>query len=140
MIEYKKRGENMKNRSEARDAVIKILYKINILEEANVEIEKECPIQNDFVTSLIDGILKNKDQLDATANKYLIDWELTRLNKVDQAIFRMSIYELKYTSTPSVVAINEAIELSKKYSEEKVTKMLNGVLDQIYHNEEANNE
>jgi len=136
----------MKNRSQAREAVIKILYKINILTEADVEINKEelikeeCPIQNDFVTTLIDGTLENKNQLDSLANKYLIDWEITRLNKVDQAIFRMSIYELKYTDTPSIVAINEAVELSKKYSDEKVTKMLNGVLDQIYHDEEAKNE
>ena len=43
-----------------------------------------------------------------------------------------------YTETPSVVAINEAVELSKKYSDEKVTKMLNATLDKIYHSEEVN--
>ena len=69
------------------------------------------------------------------ANKYLIDWTIDRLSKVDQAILSISIYELMYTSTPSVVSINEAIELSKQYSEESVSKMLNGVLDKIYHEE-----
>ncbi len=136
----------MKNRSEAREAIVKTLYKISILTEATVEIDKEklikeeCPIQNDFVEAMINGILDHKDELDQLANQYLINWELKRLNKVDQAIFEMSIYELKFTDTPSIVAINEAIELSKKYSDEKVTKMLNGVLDRIYHDEEAKNE
>jgi len=64
------------------------------------------------------------------------NWTIDRLNKVDQAIISLGIYELMYTDTPSIVAINEAIELSKKYSEEAVTKMINGVLDKIYHEEE----
>ena len=64
------------------------------------------------------------------------NWTIDRLNKVDKAILSLAIYELMYTDTPSVVAINEAIELSKKYSEEAVTKMINGVLDKIYHEEE----
>ena len=58
---------------------------------------------------------------------------MDRLNKVDQAIVALGIYELKYTDVPSIVAINEAIELSKVYSDEAVTKMINGVLDKVYH-------
>ena len=61
---------------------------------------------------------------------------MDRLNKVDQAILLLAIYELIYTDTPSIVSINEAVELSKKYSDEAVTKMINGVLDKIYHDEE----
>ena len=67
------------------------------------------------------------------ANDSLQGWPLDRLNKVDQAILLLGIYELIHTDTPSVVCINEAIELSKKYSDEAVTKMINGVLDTIYH-------
>ena len=67
------------------------------------------------------------------ANESLNDWKYNRLNKVDQAILALGIYELIYTDTPSVVCINEAIELSKQYSDEAVTKMINGVLDKIYH-------
>ena len=72
------------------------------------------------------------------ANKYLNDWNIDRLSKVDKAILSIGIYELLYTDTPSVVAINEAVELSKKYSDEKVVKMINAALDKIYHNEEVN--
>ncbi len=132
----------MKTRSEAREAVIKILYQLSIFKKANVsydidEVIKEvCPISNEFVNSLVYGILEKETSLDEVINHYLIDWKMERLNPVDQAIFRLGVYELQYTTTPSVVTINEAIELAKKYSDEKVVKMLNGVMDQIYHNEE----
>ena len=133
----------MKNRSELRDIIIKVLYQANMYEEANIDFEykdlikEQLEVENDFVTNTIDGIIKNKDKLIKKANKYLKkDWTIDRLSKVDQAILLLGVYELLYTDTPSVVAINEAIELSKKYSDEAVTKMINGVLDKIYHDEE----
>ena len=133
----------MKNRSELRDIIIKVLYQANLYEEANISFEyndlikEQLEVENDFVESSISGIVKNKDKLIKKANKYLKkDWTIDRLSKVDQAILYLGIYELLYTDTPSVVAINEAIELSKKYSDEAVTKMINGVLDKIYHDEE----
>ena len=66
------------------------------------------------------------------------DWNIDRISKVDKAILSLAIYELLYTETPDVVAINEAIELSKKYSDEKVTKLINGTLDTIMHKEAYN--
>ena len=133
----------MKNRSELRDIIIKVLYQANMYEEANISFEykdlikEQLEVENDFVANTIDGIIKNKDKLIKKANKYLKkDWTIDRLSKVDQAILLLGVYELLYTDTPSVVAINEAIELSKKYSDEAVTKMINGVLDKIYHDEE----
>ena len=65
----------------------------------------------------------------------IVDWEIDRLSKVDKAILSVGIYELKYTKTPSIVAINEAIELANKYSDPKVSKMINACLDKIYHEE-----
>ena len=133
----------MKNRSELRDIIIKVLYQANMYEEANIDFEykdlikEQLELENEFVTDSINGIVKNKDKLIKKANKYLKkDWTIDRLSKVDQAILLLGIYELLYTDTPSVVAINEAIELSKKYSDDAVTKMINGVLDKIYHDEE----
>ena len=132
----------MKNRSELREIIMKVLYQINILEEAKLEynldelIKEQLEVENSFVNDTINGILTNRDKITELANKYLNEWTIDRLNKVDQAILSLGIYELMYTDTPSVVSINEAIELSKKYSDEKVTKMINGVLDKIYHEEE----
>ncbi len=131
----------MKTRSELRDIIIKVLYQVSIYEETDLNydinslIKEQLEIENNYVNDCIAGILKNKKKLDELANKYLKDWTINRLNKVDQAILRLGIYELMYTDTPSIVSINEAIELSKKYSDEAVTKMINGVLDKIYHEE-----
>lgn len=135
----------MKNRSELREIMMKILYQIFILEESKIEfdintLKKELlEVENDFVNEVIDGILEKRSEIYEQANKYLTNWPMNRLNKVDQAILCIGIYELNYTETPSIVAINEAIELSKKYSDEKITKMINAVLDEIYHNNEENN-
>lgn len=132
----------MKNRSELREIIMKVIYQINLLDEANLDydveklIKEQLEIQNEFVDTSVEGIIKNKDRIYELANKYLSDWTMDRLNKVDQTIISLGIYELMYTDVPSVVAINEAIELSKKYSDEAVTKMINGVLDKVYHEEE----
>ena len=120
---------------------MKIIYQVNMFEESKLDynlndlIKEQLEVENDFVNETIDGIIKNKEKIDSLANKYLKDWTMERLNKVDQAIISLGIYELMYTDTPSIVAINEAIELSKKYSDDAVTKMINGILDKIFHEE-----
>lgn len=131
----------MKTRSELREIIMKVIYQVEIYQEAKVDynvdelIKEQLEVENEFVHDTVYGILDNQDNIDKLANKYLIDWSIDRLSKVDQAILSIGIYELLYTDTPSVVSINEAIELSKQYSEESVSKMINGVLDKIYHDE-----
>lgn len=132
----------MKNRSELREIIMKVLYQVNILKKGNLDydtnelIKEQLEIENEYVNTLVSGIIENQEEITTLANKYLKKWTMDRLNLVDQAILSIGIYELKYTKTPSIVAINEAIELSKKYSDIEVTKMINGVLDSIYHSEE----
>jgi len=129
----------MKNRSELREIIMKVIYQTMILREGELEVDTKSlihellEIENEFVNTSVEGIIKHEEDIRVLANNYLKDWEISRLNKVDQAIILLGIYELLYTETPSVVAINEAIELSKKYSDEKVTKMINAVLDEVYH-------
>lgn len=134
----------MKNRSELREIAMKIIYQIKLLNKSKIEyhiddlIKEQIEIKNDFIEELINGYIKNEQYINQLANKYLKNWTIDRLNIVDQAILSIGIYELMYTKTPSIVSINEAIELSKKYSDLEVTKMINGVLDHIYHSEEIN--
>ena len=133
-------------RSGAREAAMKILYQISILEKAEAsydldEIFSRVEGRNkEFIESIVNEVILKKEELDKKANTYLINWEINRLNKVDQAIFEIAIYELLYTDTPKKVVIDEAINLSKKYSEDAVVKMLNGVLDKIYHEEDKDAE
>ena len=132
----------MKNRSELREIIMKVIYQTYILEntkneyDVNSLIKEQIEVENDFINNCVEGIIKKQKEINKLANKYMNNWTIDRLNKVDKAILSLAIYELMYTDTPSVVAINEAIELSKKYSEEAVTKMINGILDKIYHEEE----
>lgn len=131
----------MKNRSESREIAMRIIYQIKLLSKAKLEydinslMKEQTPIKNEFVNSLIHGYQKFEKEIDTLANKYMKDWTIDRLNIVDQAILSIGIYELVFTKTPSIVAINESVELSKKYSDLEVTKMINGVLDSIYHTE-----
>ncbi len=130
-----------KTRSELREIASNVLYETYILNNAKVDydikelVKEQMDIENEFVISLITGVINNQEVISSLANKYLIDWEIDRLSKVDKAILSIGIYELMYTDTPCIVAINEAIELSHKYSDEKVTKMINATLDGIYQNE-----
>lgn len=134
----------MKNRSELREVAMKVLYQIYIFQDSNQEydakelIKEQLEVENEFVNELVFNTIEKQKEISKIANKYLVDWNIDRLSKVDKAILSIGIYELMYTETPSVVAINEAVELSKKYSDEKVTKMLNATLDKIYHSEEVN--
>lgn len=127
------------SRSELREKIMTILYQINVYNNNKMEyevdsvIKENLEIDNEFVKEVVYGIITYQQDIDTLANKYLNSWTITRLGNTDQAILRIAIYELMYTDTPSVVCINEAIELAKKYSDDDVRKMINGVLDAIYH-------
>lgn len=131
----------MNNRSELRKKIMTILYQISVCElgriEYNVEdiIKNVSEIENEFIKDTVYGIITYKNNIDELANKYLKDWTIDRLGNTDQAILRIGIYELVYSDTPNVVAINEAIELSKLYSDDDVRKMINAVLDKVYKEE-----
>ena len=134
----------MKNRSELREIAMKVLYQVYIYQNSNTSydvnelIKDQIEVENEFVDELVNGVIKNQKEISHLANDNLTGWDIDRLSKVDKAILSVGIYELVYTETPSVVAINEAVELAKKYSDEKVVKMINDALDKIYHNEEEN--
>lgn len=117
-----------------------ILYQINVYRTNKIDYDLETiinevmTIDNEFVKEIIYGVMTYENEIDALANKYLENWTIDRLGNTDKAILQIGIYELIYTDTPDIVCINEAIELAKLYSDDKVRKMINAVLDNIYHN------
>ena len=127
------------NRSEARRIIMTILYQVVVYEKNKMlydidELLKEnLEIDNEFVKDIVYGVITYQNDIDKIANKYLNNWTIDRLGSTDIAILRMGIYELLYTDTPCIVSINEAIELAKLYSDESVVKMINAVLDKVYH-------
>lgn len=128
------------NRSELRVKIMTILYQISIYEKNKIkynldDIFKETlDIDNEFVKETVYGVITYKNEIDKIANENMKDWTIDRLGYTDQAILRMGIFELLYTETPDIVAINEAVELAKQYSDDKVKNMINGVMDSILHN------
>ena len=127
------------NRSELRKRIMTILYQISIYEKNKISytvdktIKEVTLVDNEFKKDTVYGVITYKKDIDELANKYLNNWTIDRLGNTDQAILRMGIYELIYTKTPAIVAINEAIELAKLFSDDDVRKMINATLDKIYH-------
>lgn len=127
----------MKTRSELREKIMIILYQIDINKSQHINFNVEeiisdnLDIDNEFVRDTVYGVITYEDEIIKIANKYLKDWDINRIDKTGAAILKMAIYELKYTDTPHIVVINEAVELAKKYSDDSVRKIINAVLDKM---------
>lgn len=131
-------------RTEAREKIMVILYQIDfyVKEKISYELEdvfkENLEIDNKYVRDVVNGVLENLDNIDNVISKYLDNWDLDRLGKTDKAILRLATFEMLHYDTPKVVVINEAVELAKKYSDDKIVKLINAVLDKIRDNEEIN--
>ena len=129
-------------RSELREKIMVILYQISVYNQNNIPynvdgvINENSEIQNDFIKEIVYGVITHENEIIDIYNKYLNDWDINRIDKTGASILKMAIYEIKYTDTPNVVVINEAVELAKKYSDDSVRKMINAVLDKVNENEQ----
>ena len=82
-----------------------------------------------FTNELTDGVCANLETIDSFIDKHAKGWSTDRMNKVDLAILRIAVYEMKYTEgTPVSVIINEAVEFAKKYSSDEAPGFINGIL------------
>ena len=131
-------------RTQAREKIMIILYQIDFYMKDNISfdleevIKENLEMDNKYVRDIVNGVIEHLDDLDKVISKYLENWDLDRLGKTDKAILRLAAFEMMYYDTPKVVVINEAVELAKKYSDDKVVKIINAVLDKIRDNEEIN--
>lgn len=127
-------------RSEAREMLFKALYEVEIQKDVTEE-HIDLFLENNEITDAVTiGYIKNaineinskKEELEEMITKNLKkDWTLERISKINIALLKLAIYEIKYTETPFKVAINEAIDLAKKYSEDTAPSFINGVLASI---------
>jgi N utilization substance protein B len=134
----------MRKRSIARDCALKILYQVEIMKRpydkalpSFWEQENEhTPDIREFAEQIIEGIYKNLEPIDLKISEYATNWQIRRMAVIDRNILRMGLYELKYASgIPPKVAINEAVELAKKYGDLESSKFVNGILDKIHKQE-----
>lgn len=126
-----------KTRSELREKCMIILYQWDIYRASKTDISideiinNNVEIENDFIKDIVYGVVTHENEINELANKYMNDWNISRIDKTGASILKIGIFELKYTDTPEIVVINEAIELAKKYSDDSVRKIINAVLDKI---------
>lgn len=91
------------------------------------------PVDSDrqYIDMVVAGVKEHAEDLDSEIAACLRGWTLARLSRVDLAILRLSVFEMKYAGLPVAVSINEAVELTRKYSSENSCSFVNGVLGTI---------
>ena len=125
----------MKRRT-AREKALQALFQMDMNEMDPVEalqnvLEEE---QSDsYLESLVNGVYDNKEEIDKIIQDHLKHWKIERLARVDRNIIRVAIYELLYNKdeVPHNIVLNEAVEISKRFGDEKSSKFVNGVLSKI---------
>lgn len=124
-------------RREEREALFALLFEMSFCSEEERadlyrnECDWETLEENDYVATGYAGVLLNSDSIDEMISAASKGWKLSRLSKVTLAILRLGCYEFCYTDLPYSIAINEAVELAKKYDDDKAPKFVNGVLNKI---------
>lgn len=104
----------------------------------DVELNSEAQA---IVATTVKGIVSHFDDLEEILVKYLKNWKLSRVSKIEHTILMLAIFELKYQpEIPGKVVINEAIELGKKYSTKESAGFINGILDSIFKQELKRND
>ena len=126
------------SRRSARKNAFFLLFQMDFNEAAEFEqvkeilfAEKEEPVEESdkaFILSEVEGVHEHMAEIDGLIEQSAKGWDLSRMNKVDLAILRLAVYEMKYGETPVGVAINEAVELAKKFSSDEAPAFINGVL------------
>ena len=129
------------NRSEIREQAFKLIYSLEIQKDVNLKEQVDLYLESneiengnaiDYIKDVIFGIDNNEKEILSEIEKYLkSDWKIDRISKIDLSILKLAIYEIKYKELPIKVAINEAVELAKKYGEESSKKFVNGVLANV---------
>jgi transcription antitermination factor NusB len=130
----------MRKRTQARECALKMLYAIDITKNDTqmcinnfwLSQDEVKPEVRHFADALVEGARANMAEIDKTITKYATNWELDRMAVIDRNILRAATYELIFSEDiPPKVAINEAIELAKKYGDKDSGKFVNGVLAKI---------
>ncbi len=127
-------------RSAAREEAFKLLYSLEIQKE-NLEEQLEMYFENeeiieqeikDYISSVVKGIENNIYDIQNKISENLKkDWKIERISKINLVLLKLAIYEMLYTETPYKVAINEAIEIAKKYGDDNSPNFVNGILASV---------
>lgn len=131
-------------RQRSREIAMELLFSMEISKNSYEE-TIECFVEDyemdlktidlEYIKEVMKSVVDHKEEIDEIIKNSLINWTIDRVSKVNLTIVRLAIAEMLYINdVPEVVAINEAIELTKKYSDDKSVSFVNGALDKAFKN------
>ena len=131
----------MGSRRKARECALQMLFAADVAEATSEEVVRSYWAElgepdlddtaREFATRLASGTLANLELLDARIRSRAEHWRISRMAVVDRNILRLAVYEFLYEPTPRTVAINEALEIARRFSTYEATQFINGILDAI---------
>lgn len=126
------------NRREARQAVFELLFETEFREDEDRAVIYETSIENReveetaYIKTTYFGVCEHQAEIDERINRHSNGWKISRISRVSRSIIRLCVYEMLYCpDIPNSVSLNEAVELCKKYDDEKARPFLNGVLNAV---------
>jgi transcription antitermination protein NusB len=137
----------MLRRSQAREVAFQVLYQDD-LNPRNNPAEGDRFIQRrlraeemaTFARELVAGVRRNRAEIDAAIEGIAANWSLKRMAATDRNVLRLGAYELLHSDTPPKVAVDEAVELAKRFGSAQSSQFVNGILDKIMHAEAKKDE
>ena len=138
----------MLRRSRAREVVLQLLYQDDLQPQRELAPDVTFLGQRlhqdealiEFATSLLNGVRRNRPELDSTLEELAENWSLNRMAVTDRNVLRIGAFEILYSDTPGRVAINEAVELAKRFGAKQSAQFVNGLLDKLLPNEEKSDD
>lgn len=139
----------MRKRSLAREHALKILYQFDITQRPldavladywKADDTKDVKDKDiiEYAGLLAKGVIEHLKEIDEKISEYATNWQLKRMAVIDRNVMRIGLFELKYSADiPPKVAINESVEMAKKYGDLESSKFVNGILDKIHKKEVA---
>lgn len=124
-------------RHEQRELIFTLLYEYTYYEELSADaflssrVEASESAYPDYVGEAFLGATSSLTEIDKAITDHAVGWKVSRMSRVTRSILRLAVYELKFTDTPPKAVINEAVELSKTYDEEKASAFINGILNKF---------
>jgi N utilization substance protein B len=132
----------MSRRSRAREIVLQVLYQDDMNPDQPDDIRQQfinARLNHDtglveFAEALLAGVRRYLENVDEQLESIAKNWKLSRMAATDRNVLRLGAYEILFSDTPDRVAINEAIELAKRYGTNNSAQFVNGVLDRLMNN------
>lgn len=129
----------MSRRSRAREVVMQLLYRDDLNGVGDRDADQQFLAKRlnnseqlvNFADTILQGVRQHLESIDSKLEATTENWRLTRMAATDRNVMRIAAWEILYGDTPPRVAINEAIEISKRYGDENSSRFVNGVLDKL---------